>query len=96
MPQASMETKECSGHASYPPTTIVKGSSDCFINDLGAARVGDSCGTHASPSPNPPHPRTISTGSSDIFINDQKAARIGDSIDCGGRIMQGSKDVVFN
>ena len=91
-----MKTKVCSGHASYPPTTIVGGSEDCFTNDLANARVGDSAGSHPSPSPNPPHPRTLSSGSSNIFINDKKAVRIGDQVDCGGHVKQGSNNVIFN
>ena len=96
MPPPSMETKVCSGHGSFPPTTIIKGSPDCFTNDLANARVGDSAGTHPSPSPSPPHPRTLSSGSDNIFINDKPAVRIGDQVDCGGHVMQGAKDVIFN
>ena len=96
MPPAAMVSKECSGHASFPPTAIMEGSPDCFTNDLANGREGDSAGTHPSPSPNPPHPRKLGKGSSNIFINDKSAIRLGDPIDCGGHVMQGSGDTIFN
>lgn len=101
MPPASMITKQCSGHASYPPTPIEAGAGTVFINDLKAARTGDAVTMHASPSPNKPHARKLGEGSSNIMIEDEKAIRIGDPVvgvtePCEGHVMEGSDNVIFN
>ena len=96
MPPASMLGKMCSGHASYPPTPIESSCGTVYINNILAARTGDSVTMHASPSPNGPHPRKLGQGSSDIMIEDKSAIRIGDPVDCGGNVMEGSEDVIFN
>lgn len=80
------------GHEAFPPTTIEEGSPDVFCNGKEVARLGDSCGQHQSPEPQPPHPRKISSGSPTVFANSKKVAMLFSAVDCGGMIIQGSPD----
>lgn len=70
-----------------PPTAIITGSSNVFINSLPAARLGDILAPH--------HPgiRTICEGTASVLINGQPASRVSDAIDCGGTIATGSDNV---
>ncbi len=77
-----------SGHGGFPPTPVVSGSSDVFINSRPAGRVGDSLLPHAKPK-HPPHGRKISSGSSSVFINGKAAAFTGSSVSCGGVMIGG-------
>ncbi len=81
-----------SGHGCFPPTPIIKGSPDVFINHRPAARLGDAVLLHGCGNC-PPHGRSISAGSDNVFINNKKATRVGDSIDCGGSVSTGSGNV---
>ncbi|WP_353304005.1 type VI secretion system PAAR protein [Sessilibacter corallicola] len=76
------------GHGGFPPTPVISGSSDVFVNGLPAGRVGDSLLPHLKPK-HPPHPRSISSGSSSVFINGKAAAFTGGSVSCGGTTVGG-------
>jgi len=71
-----------------PPTPIISGSGNVFINGKPAARKGDPAAPH-------PHPRLISSGSGSVFINGKPAARKGDSNCFASKITQGSSNVFF-
>ncbi|MGF1725665.1 type VI secretion system PAAR protein [Photobacterium nomapromontoriensis] len=81
-----------SGHDGFPPTIIISGSSNVFIEGKPAARVGDTLIPHAKPK-NPPHPRSVAQGSSSVFINGRPAVFDGCDISCGGVIIGGSGTV---
>lgn len=60
--------------------TIVGGSSDVFIENKGAVRIGDAVtghglGKHAGPK--------METGSGTVFVNGIAVCRAGDTADCG-------------
>lgn len=77
------------GHPPAPPTPVITGSTNVFINSRPAARKGDMLAPH--------HPgiRLISEGSASVLINGKPAARITDSINCGGKLITGSFDVLI-
>ncbi len=70
-------------HDGFPPTKVIAGSPDVFIDGKPAARVGDPLEPHDKPK-NPKHARAIATGSSTVFINGKPAALTGGRVDCGG------------
>jgi len=77
------------GHPPAPPTPIITASGNVFINGIPAARKGDMLAPH--------HPgvRIITEGSSSVKINGMPAARITDAINCGGKIIVGSGNVLI-
>lgn len=77
-----------SEHDVFPPSKAVEGSPDIEINGKPAVRVGDNFEAH-------PHERRLKEGSSSVWFNGKKAGRIGDAIDCGGKVMEGSPDVLI-
>lgn len=79
-------------HDGFPPTPIVSGSPDVWIDGLPAARVGDPLAPHAKPK-HPPHPRQIASGSTTVLVNGKPMAITGSAVDCGGVII-GSGSVV--
>lgn len=56
-----------SNHGAWPPTPIIAGSGDVFINSKPAARQGDALVPHAKPK-SPPHGRSIAEGSSTFLL----------------------------
>lgn len=95
MPKAGRLGDIASGHGCFPPTPIIAGSGDTFINGKPAARKDDAALLHACPCPYMPHGvhgRAIAAGSSNVSINGKPAARIGDAINCGGSVSTGSGD----
>jgi len=94
MPPQSRVGDTGAGHGSFPPTPVVAGSPNVFVNGKPAARLGDPLASHGSPSPSPPHGRSIAAGSGTVFINGKPASRIGDGIDCGGSLIAGSGNVI--
>lgn len=64
------------------------GEATVRIEDLPAARVGDSCAC-AGP------PNAITAGASTIIVANKPAARLGDSTSHGGTIAAGSATVLF-
>ncbi|WP_434996542.1 type VI secretion system PAAR protein [Vibrio scophthalmi] len=98
MPKAARIGDIASAHGCFPPTPIIAGSGDVFINGIPAARLGDAAAPHGCPCPKTPHGfhgRVISAGSGSIFINGLPAARVGDAIGCGGTVATGSPDVTI-
>jgi uncharacterized Zn-binding protein involved in type VI secretion len=95
MPAQALLGSKSTGHACFPPTTIVSGcASTVFVNGKPAAIIGaqltpHSCGktTHAGGQ------RKVVSGSGTVFFNGKPAARIGDSIADGDAIGQGSGNV---
>ncbi len=79
-------------HDGYPPTAIITGSGDVFIDGLPAARVGDALAPHAKPK-HPLHPRQIASGSSTVLVNNKPLAITGGEVNCGGVVM-GSGSVI--
>ena len=79
-------------HEGFPPTPIINGSPDVFIDGKPVARVGDQLAPHSKPK-HSPHPRTIASGSSTVFINGLPVATTGGAISCGG-VTIGSSSVV--
>ncbi|PJG59530.1 type VI secretion system PAAR protein [Aeromonas cavernicola] len=80
-------------HDGFPPTPIIEGSQDIFIDGKPAARVGDALAPHAKPG-SPPHDRVITTGSKTVFFNGRPAALTGSEIGCGGLIIGGSTVII--
>ncbi|AOR60331.1 type VI secretion system PAAR protein [Pectobacterium parmentieri] len=70
------------GHANYPPTPVIAGSSTIKVDGLPLARQGDPLPPHG-------HSRSISSGSSSVFIDSKPAARSGDGVSCGGVLIGG-------
>jgi len=73
------------------------GSGDVFINNIAAARQGDSSTPHLKPGPGKPpcstHSAAISRGSSTVFVNGIALARVGDPLSGCTAVAQGSPDV---
>jgi uncharacterized Zn-binding protein involved in type VI secretion len=81
-----------SGHGCFPPTAVISGSSNVFINLRPSARLSDPVASHGCSSCKP-HARNISAGSNSVFINGLPAARVSDAISCGGVVASGSPNV---
>lgn len=79
-------------HEGFPPTPVINGSPDVFIDGKPVARVGDQLAPHSKPK-HSAHPRTIASGSSTVFINGLPVATTGGAISCGG-VTIGSSSVV--
>jgi len=63
------------------PTTQATqaGSSNVFVNDIGAVRLGDAMKTHPYPGPCcVPHAPSLSSASTTVFVNGQGMGRLGD------------------
>ncbi|ELB7340364.1 type VI secretion system PAAR protein [Vibrio cholerae] len=98
MPGAARLGDIGSEHDCFPPTPIIAGSGDVFIDGKPAVRQSDALEPHGCPCPKTPHgdhPRAVSGGSSGVFINGKPAARLGDAIDCGGTIASASANVLI-
>lgn len=80
------------GHDACPPTSLVEGSNNVFINSRNAGRVGDAYQSHACKD-HPAHQDTIRKGSSTVFINGIPAARVGDPVSIAGSVAEGSNNV---
>lgn len=80
-----------SGHAAFPPRKAIAGSSNVFINGLGAVREGDEFGPHNVGSS--VHTLAMDVGSSTVFINGKSASRVGDVAQCGEYALIGSNNV---
>ncbi|MGF1910111.1 PAAR domain-containing protein [Vibrio kasasachensis] len=51
MPKAARIGDIASAHGCFPPTPIIAGSGDVFINGIAAARLGDATAPHGCPCP---------------------------------------------
>lgn len=79
-----------------PPTAILNGSPNVFINGKSAATVGSKVFSHFCFIGNTliSHTnRVVTTGSGTVFINGKAAATIGSKIDCGDIVAKGSANV---
>lgn len=91
MPGIARNTDICTGHGCYPPRANLGGSSNVFINGLGAHRKGDKWATHCCG--DSCHQSTTAEGSSGVFVNGLPVARVGDPIHCGSAVGRGSTNV---
>ena len=76
-------------------TTVTdQGSSDVFVNSIGAVRAGDLCATHTVPSGDScvPHTVALSSYSSTVFVNGKGVGRKGDAYN-GHTLTSGSSTV---
>jgi len=93
MPQAARLSdpgiKHCSGYV------IATASTDVYINNRGAARVGDKSTSHLQPRRRCiSHVSSIASGSPTVFVNNRALARRGDPLTSCTRVAQGSPDVI--
>ena len=86
-----------SGHATYPPTTIIAGSSKVTIEGKGALSIAQhSHVPHANTLPPfDVHSGVVTVGSPKVFIEGSPAVRIGDPLSCGDTVASGAIKVVF-
>lgn len=70
-------------HEGFPPTPVISGSPNVFIDGKPVARVGDQLAPHSKPK-HPPHPRSITSGAPTVLINGMPVAVTGGAISCGG------------
>lgn len=90
MPSAVRLGDVCTGHDSCVPRPNIGASSNVFINNLGAHRVGDPWAVHCN------HSSAQGSGSPNVFVNGISLARIGDAVICGSANASGSPNVFAN
>ena len=79
-----------------PPTAILKGSPNVFVNSRAAATVGSNLFSHfcfAGDRLISHTNRIITQGSPTVFVNRRAAAHIGSVVDCRDIVVQGSSNV---
>jgi uncharacterized Zn-binding protein involved in type VI secretion len=74
--------------------STLEGSSNVFINGIGAVRIGDAMKTHTHGCGCVNHSPTLSTSSSTVFVNGKGLGRLGDAYDGNHRISSGSSNVL--
>lgn len=95
MPAVTRIGDQCSGHGCFGPRSAIGGSTNVFINGIGANRATDPWETHCC-GPVCHDGRVLTESSSTtVFINGLPAARIGDLLDCGSVVAQGSPNTFF-
>ena len=89
------------GHGCDAVTTVLGGSPNVKIGNVGVLTKGDPLAVHTinnAPPGIPPcinHPgQVVNTGSATVFVNGKPIARVGDSVDIGGSITAGIPNVV--
>ena len=91
------------GHDCDTVTTVLGGSPNVLIGNVGVLTVGDpltlhTIGNPAFPPIPPPcidHPgQIVNTGSATVIVNGKGIARVGDSVDIAGAITAGVPTVV--
>ena len=89
------------GHGCDAVTTVLGGSPNVKIGNVGVLTKGDPLAVHNinnAPPGLPPcinHPgQVVNTGSATVFVNGKRIARVGDSVDIGGSITAGIPNVV--
>ena len=89
------------GHGCDSVTTVLGGSPNVVVNNVGVLRKGDPLAAHTiqqTPPLLPPcinHPgQMVNTGSATVFVNGIPIARVGDLVDIGGAITAGIPNVV--
>lgn len=92
MPQIVRVGDLCTGHGCWPPRPCVSGSSNVFMDGIGAHRGGDRWATHCKPCGKRRgcHTGVLQNGSGSVFANGKKLGRVGDNISCGSRCAKGS------
>ena len=80
------------GHSGFYPRPNDQGSSDVFINGIGAHRQCDHWVVHCNPTP-VCHDGVLSGGSGTVFVNGKPLGRVGDDISCGDVVATGSPNV---
>lgn len=76
-----------------PTTTATdQGSSNVFVENVGAVRVGDAVEVHNQPGCTP-HAPPLAEGSPTVFVNNQACGRLGDTYGCGAIITSGAGTV---
>ena len=88
------------GHGCDTVTTVLGGSPNVLIGNLGVLTQGDPLAPHTIdqvPPLLPPcinHPgQVVNTGSLSVFVNGEPIARVGDLVDIGGSITAGIPNV---
>lgn len=81
-------------HGCDTTTVTDQGSSDVFVNDIGAVRAGDLCEPHTTPVGDScvPHTVPLSSYSGTVFVNGKGIGRKGDFYN-GHQITSGSGNV---
>ena len=81
-------------HGCDATTVTDQGSSDVFVNSIGAVRSGDLCAVHTIPSGPAcvPHTVSLSSHSSTVFVNGKGVGRLGDAYN-GHTLTSGSSNV---
>ena len=89
------------GHGCDAVTTVLGGSPNVKIGNVGVLTKGDPLSPHTInqvPPLLPPcidHPaQVVNTGSATVFVNGKGIARVGDSVDIGGTITAGIPNVL--
>ena len=84
------------GHGCDSVTTVLGGSPNVVVGNVGVLRKGDPLAAHTiqqTPPLLPPcinHPgQVVNTGSATVFVNGIPIARVGDLVDIGGSITAG-------
>jgi uncharacterized Zn-binding protein involved in type VI secretion len=82
------------GHGCDTTTVTDQGSSDVFVNSIGAVRAGDLCQVHLIPSGDScvPHTVSLTSYSSTVFVNGKGVGRVGDAYS-GHTLTSGSGNV---
>ena len=94
MPAAVRFGDVCTGHDCFEQRPNISASTDVFINNLGAHRVGDAWSEHQCGRNR--HSSVQASGSPNVFVNGISLARIGDAIECGSANATGSPNVFVN
>ena len=88
------------GHGCDSVTTVLGGSPNVVVGNVGVLRQGDPLAVHTInqvPPLLPPcidHPgQVVNTGSATVFVNGKPIARVGDLVDIGGSITAGIPNV---
>lgn len=80
----------------YGDYTLLTGSSNVFVNGIGACKLNDKSTVHCCTPTGDCHDTIVSQGSSNVFANGQPVARVNDMMADGGVISQGSSNVFAN
>ena len=88
------------GHGCDAVTTVLGGSPNVVVGNLGVLTKGDPLSPHTINQPPPllppciDHPgQVVNTGSATVIVNGKGIARVGDLVDIGGSITAGIPNV---
>lgn len=90
MSEAHRYADLCTGHDAHMPRINFQGSTNVFINNRPAHRIGDAWPDHPNTAA---HTTVMGTGSTTVFANNRPLARIGDLVSCGSLAATGSSNV---